>query len=207
MLETSRLRRAPSRGRGRATVDRILSAADEILATEGAASLGTQRVAEVAGVSIGTVYNWFPDKESIAETLATRYWQDLADLVERFAEASEHARFSDPTSEVVDTLAAGFRSRPGFLALWFGGLRTEPIREATRRNRTVIARSVARVLATQYPGGSAATYETAARMVVLLGDGLLREAFRLDPSGDPAVLGEGRIALRAYITTRLEIPA
>jgi hypothetical protein len=45
--------------------------------------------------------------------------------------------------------------------------------------------------------------EIAARIVVLLGDGLLREAFRLDPEGDPIVLDEGRHALAAYVATRL----
>jgi hypothetical protein len=41
-------------------------------------------------------------------------------------------------------------------------------------------------------------------MVVLIGDGVLREAFRLDRNGEPTVLAEGRHALRAYIDSRLK---
>jgi hypothetical protein len=42
-------------------------------------------------------------------------------------------------------------------------------------------------------------------VLAVMGDGLLREAFRLDPDGQPELLAEGAIALRAYATTRLGI--
>src|ERR1700685_403506 len=83
------LRREPARPRGQDTVDRLLASADRLLARDGAGALGTTRVAEVAGMSVGTVYNWFPDKESIAEALALRYWSELADLLSGVAEAAE----------------------------------------------------------------------------------------------------------------------
>jgi hypothetical protein len=40
-------------------------------------------------------------------------------------------------------------------------------------------------------------------MFVLAGDGLLREAFRLDAEGDPTVLAEGKAMIEAYLATRL----
>jgi hypothetical protein len=40
-------------------------------------------------------------------------------------------------------------------------------------------------------------------MFVLVGDGLLREAFRLDSEGDPTVLAEGQAMIGAYLTSRL----
>jgi hypothetical protein len=40
-------------------------------------------------------------------------------------------------------------------------------------------------------------------MVVLAGDGLLREAFRVDPDGDPELLEESKLMLSAYMKTRL----
>jgi hypothetical protein len=107
---------------------------------------------------------------------------------------------------VVDSLAAGFRARPGFLALWFDGLRTERLREATRPVRERVAADVARGLG----GGLTATpapprmRAQTARMVVLVGDGILREAFRVDRSGDPLLLQEGARVLRAYINDSLE---
>lgn len=182
---------------------RVLDAADEVLAREGADALTTAAVATAAGVSVGSLYQYFPDKEAIAEALAIRYWGELQDLVDAAAEANEQGSLDDPMSVVIDGLAAGFRARPGFLALWFGGLRSERVRNVTRPGRTHVARAVERILAVHWPESGAAQRGTVARMVVLAGDGLLREAFRLDPEGDPTVLEETKRLLSAYITERL----
>jgi hypothetical protein len=60
------------------------------------------------------------------------------------------------------------------------------------------------LLGVTHPAAAPAERETVAGMVVLIGDGLLREAFRLDRNGDPTVLAEGRHALRAYTDSRLK---
>jgi AcrR family transcriptional regulator len=197
------LRRAPSRGRARATIDRLLEAADQILADEGWQFLATTRVAEVAEVSVGTVYHWFPDKQAIVEALAREYWSELAALV---AEVAEGSASIDPVGDVISSLSDGFRDRPGFLALWFSSLRTEEVRDATRPNRLLVGASVVRMLTRAYPDAAPDTLNTVAQMVVLIGDGLLREAFRLDHAGDKAVLSEGQLALNAYIAQRLGAP-
>ena len=69
--------------------------------------------------------------------------------------------------------------------------------------RVAIAASVARILATHWPEADASTTPAAARMVVIAGDGLLREAFRSLPGGDPEVLEEGRAMVGAYVAARL----
>ncbi len=198
-MTESQLRRAPSQQRAHDRIDRILDAADHLLAEEGAGALGTKQVAVAAGVSIGSLYHWFPDKESIAEALAIRYWDELSELV---AEIAEHP-VADPFEQVVQTLAAGFRDRPGFLAMWFSPLRTEQVREVTRHHRDTVAQSVQRIIAATRPGADAGTQAVVAQMLTLLGDGILREAFRLDRDGDPLILGEGAVVLRAYVQARL----
>lgn len=193
----------PVQARSRERLRRVLDVADEVLAHEGADAFTTNRIAEAAGIPIGSVYRYFPGKEAIVEALAVRYWSDFEDLVAAAAEADEREPLTDPGGVVIDALAAGFRARPGFLALWYGGLRTEEVRDATRSTRGAIARSVARILAIHWPLASPDARETAARMVVLAGDGLLREAFRVDPTGDPGLLAESKAMLNAYIEARL----
>jgi AcrR family transcriptional regulator len=161
------------------------------------------RVAEAAGASIGTLYHWFPDKEAIAEALALRYWGELADVVAAVADDIEAGLDEDPVDVVIDALAAGFRERPGFLALWYGDLRSEQIRDATRPTRGNVQGSIERILAVAHPGVAPALRATVARVVVLIGDGALREAFRLAHDGDPIVLSECRHALRVYVASRL----
>src|SRR6185369_1941690 len=58
-------RRLPAQERARDTVEAIFEATARILQSHGRAGLNTNRVAELAGVSIGTLYSYFPNKEAI----------------------------------------------------------------------------------------------------------------------------------------------
>jgi L-fuculose-phosphate aldolase len=202
-MTVASLRREPTQQRGRERVQRVLDAADRLIAADGAEALGTRQVAAEAGVSIGSVYFWFPDKESIAAALAGRYWVEFAELVAGVADAASDGTLDDPVGEVLQVLATGFRTSPGFVALWFGGKLTQRIRAATRPFRNEVAASVERILAVVAPDAEPHMFPTVARTVLLLGDGILREAFLLEHGGDPLVLSEGARALRAYIIDRL----
>jgi AcrR family transcriptional regulator len=62
-------RKEPRQRRARETVRAIVEAAARILATDGPSALDTNRIAEVAGVSVGSLYQYFPNKESIVARL------------------------------------------------------------------------------------------------------------------------------------------
>lgn len=198
------LRNTPLQARSRARLGRVLDAAEAVLEHSGADGFTTTAVAQAAGVSVGTVYRFFPDKQAIVEALAIRYWCDFADLVAGVAEADALDPVEDPAEAVLSVLAAGFRARPGFLSLWYGGLRTERVRDRTRDARQDIAGSIERIFAAHWPAAASETRRLAAAMVVLAGDGLLREAFRRNRDGDPRLLEEAKVMLRSYIAHRLE---
>jgi AcrR family transcriptional regulator len=198
------LRNVPIQARSRARVQRVLDAADQVLTDQGPHAFTTTRVAQTAGIPVGSLYRYFPDKAAIIDALALRYWSDFEDLVAGVAETDERDPLPDPAAAILEALAAGFRARPGFRALWYGGFRTERVRDATRPTRTAIARSIERILATHWPAAAAGDRAVAAGMLVLAGDGLLREAFRLDPNGDAGLLAESKLMLDAYVATRLD---
>jgi AcrR family transcriptional regulator len=200
---TDRLRRVPQQGRSREKVRRVLDAADVLLAREGAGALVTTRVAEEAGVAVGSVYSYFPDKAAIAEALALLYWSEITGSIAAVVEADAREPVADPVGAVLDAVAAGFRDSAGFRALWFSPLRTERLRDITRPLRTDVGAWIERMLAVHWPHAAAGDRATAARMFVLAGDGLLREAFRLDADGDPTVIAEGHAMLEAYLVSRL----
>jgi AcrR family transcriptional regulator len=71
--ESSKIqRRSPKQARARATCEAILEAASQILERDGADGFNTNAVAERAGVSIGTLYQYFPDKTAILLAAAQR---------------------------------------------------------------------------------------------------------------------------------------
>ncbi|GAA4426835.1 TetR/AcrR family transcriptional regulator [Acidovorax lacteus] len=66
-------RRAPRQERAQVTVEAIFEAVAQIVATEGEAALTTNRIAERAGVSVGSLYQYFPSKEAIVTALLDRH--------------------------------------------------------------------------------------------------------------------------------------
>lgn len=75
-------RKRPVQARSAATVDAIFQATIQVLLTHGARHLTTTRVAERAGVSVGTMYQYFPHKEALLHAVIERYLGEVADAVE-----------------------------------------------------------------------------------------------------------------------------
>ncbi len=86
------IRRRPKQRRARQTVEAVLDAVIKLLKHEGFAAVTTNRIAEVAGVSIGSVYQYFPDKRAIFIALHQRHIEQIDRRVE--AKLFEHAASS-----------------------------------------------------------------------------------------------------------------
>ncbi|WP_423211443.1 TetR/AcrR family transcriptional regulator [Paracoccus yeei] len=78
----SKPRKTPVQRRSRVTVDAIFEATIQVLLAEGLARLTTTRVSERAGVSVGTMYQYFPNKQALIIALNERYLKTLAERVE-----------------------------------------------------------------------------------------------------------------------------
>jgi AcrR family transcriptional regulator len=74
-------RKQPQQARSAELVAAILEAAVQVLAKEGAARFTTARVAEKAGVSVGSVYQYFPNKAAILFRLQSDEWRQTTDLL------------------------------------------------------------------------------------------------------------------------------
>lgn len=79
-------RKQPQQARSTELVAAILQAAVQVLAKEGAPRFTTARVAEKAGVSIGSVYQYFPNKAAILFRLQSDEWQQTTDLLRSILE-------------------------------------------------------------------------------------------------------------------------
>jgi AcrR family transcriptional regulator len=82
-------RKSPKQARSADLVASILEAAVQVLAKEGAQRFTTARVAEKAGVSVGSVYQYFPNKAAILFRLQSDEWRQTTDLLRAILEDSE----------------------------------------------------------------------------------------------------------------------
>jgi AcrR family transcriptional regulator len=74
-------RKNASQDRSRATVDALVEATARILVKEGYDKASTNRIAEAAGVSVGSLYQYFPSKEALVVAVIDRHNQDTMRLV------------------------------------------------------------------------------------------------------------------------------
>ncbi|MBJ7309460.1 TetR family transcriptional regulator [Rugamonas sp. CCM 8940] len=79
-------RKQPKQARSTELVAAILQAAIQVLAKEGAQRFTTARVAEKAGVSVGSVYQYFPNKAAILFRLQSDEWQQTTDMLRSILE-------------------------------------------------------------------------------------------------------------------------
>ncbi|MCA9611010.1 MAG: TetR/AcrR family transcriptional regulator [Myxococcales bacterium] len=89
-------RKRPRQDRSKATVDAILGATAQVLVKDGYDKTSTNRVAERAGVSVGSVYQYFPNKEALVGELVDRYSREIFELL-----LSEIASLADQPPAVV----------------------------------------------------------------------------------------------------------
>lgn len=94
-------RKQPTQQRATETVDAIVTAVERVLHTHGAEGLTTNRIAEVAGVSVGTLYQYFPNKQALVGALQERVLQQMLDRLRAgLAEAG-----NDPLPVVASRIA------------------------------------------------------------------------------------------------------
>jgi len=76
-------RKIASQARSRATVDALVEATARILVEEGFDKTSTNRIAEVAGVSVGSLYQYFPGKDSLVAAVIDRHRQEIMRTVRK----------------------------------------------------------------------------------------------------------------------------
>src|SRR5205823_4048466 len=105
-------RKTPLQPRARATVDAVLEAAARILETRGTAGFNTNAVAALAGVSVGSLYQYFPSKEVIMAALARREAAVFARALDAALDAASGAPLDGALHVLAQTAVAHQTVRP-----------------------------------------------------------------------------------------------
>ena len=194
----ARLRTSPQQARSQARIDAALDAAIRLLEREGAESVTTTRVATEAGMAVGSVYRYFPDRSAILDTLWARYLGEFGELMDDLGARAEVETWEDPVGVVIDEFVEFYRGKPALRAIWFGTRLSDDVMQADRQQDLAMAAGLQRlILAQGLPVSD--RIETQAYACVLICDSLLKEAFRNDPLGEPGLLEETKAILRAYL--------
>ena len=134
-------RKSPLQDRSKATVDAILKATTRILVKEGYDRCSTNKVALAAGVSIGSLYQYFPSKEALVGALIDRHARRMTEVV--LAQASVPNRsLSEATRGLVKAMLAAHADEPSLHRVLMEQVprtgRKQKLNEVDRQNAALI---------------------------------------------------------------------
>jgi AcrR family transcriptional regulator len=195
----ARLRTTPQQARSQARIGAALNAAERLLACEGADSVTTTRVAAEAGMAVGSVYRYFPDKAAILDALASRFLREFETLMGEMVRRAGEETWDDPVGLLIDVYADYYRTQPALRAIWFGARLSDEMFEADRQHKRTMAEGLRRILVAQRIVRDTSKLATVTHAAVLTSDALMQEAFRSDPAGDRGLLTEAKAILRGYL--------
>lgn len=112
-------RRKPSQQRAQDTVLVLLDATELVLAERGFAATTTNHIAEAAGVSIGTLYHYFPSKESLIEAVVHRMWARELEVLVAHGEALANGPLDAAVTAIVRDLVAVVAERRELYRRWY----------------------------------------------------------------------------------------
>ncbi len=118
-IATLEPRKTPRQARSTASVEAILQATVQVLLRDGRAKLTTTRVAERAGVSVGTLYQYFPNKSSLLQALLKEHLDGVALAVETACEGVRGGSLQEMAEAVVGAFVrAKFRNLDASVVLY-----------------------------------------------------------------------------------------
>lgn len=194
------LRKKPTQDRSKKRVEIIVNAATRVFAEDGFAEATVERVAERAGVSIGSLYQFFPNKRALFDAVWEKYFGEIRALVDGFM-SDDHLRetsWEQLLDDSIDALFVFHRESPGFRAL-FNSLQLSPellaADEALGRD---IARQLEKVLG-RFTTADKKQRELIAIVVVETLSAMLLRGARHPRARASALMAETKVLLRRYL--------
>jgi AcrR family transcriptional regulator len=116
---STRPRRAPLQKRGEDTVEVLVRATEIAFSKFGIHGATTNHIAEIAGVSIGTLYHYFPTKEALVQAVVHRLWAAEADALLSRAHLLRELPLHQAILEISRALASVVTSRQELVRRWY----------------------------------------------------------------------------------------
>jgi len=191
-------RKLPAQSRSNATVNAVLEAAARILERHGFEGYTTNAVAERAGVSIGSFYQYFPNKDAVTVALMER---ESAVLLSDIAEVRFEEGYEAGLVHIIRTAVANQMRRPKLARLLDFEESRLPIRSRTGRVDDVFHAALVRVLS-QPDASTSGNVKIAAFDVLAIVKGMVDAAGERGETNAPQLERRVRRAVLGYLSSR-----
>jgi AcrR family transcriptional regulator len=198
------MRKQPLQERSRQRLARIVDAGEKEFATVGFEAATMESIAIRAETSIGSVYQYFPDKRALFHAVAERFETDSRAFFERVVAEGD---LSLPLDALVDTVIDAiweFNVRgDGLRAVWLAGFLSRELLDLAEQMNVRSAEVMQAVLAARAPGLTKRRRLIVARFLVDMVSAMLFVAARSRGIASEHVLDETKSAVKAYLRVAL----
>lgn len=194
-------RRQPQQARSRERVERILKATARLVQRGGVAAVNTNAIAKLARLPVGTLYQFFPNREAVLKALMRSQLEAFdAALWPLLAPSEDDQPLAAHVDRIIDALAKAYLRVPGFATL-LRSMKSEPTLEAMSvENNARIVEVLAGLVRRRVPRAPRQRAKAIATAAVEAGDGVMMMWLK---TRDRALLSELKAMLRAYGTALL----
>lgn len=119
--------RKPTQGRGRAKYEMILTTAKRLIGEHGNDSVSMREIAKQAGISVASIYQYFPDKNAILAAIMSEYFGVVHTVLTSICENSNDIlALNKNFNNAIDKFYILFKNDPALVILW-AGLQANPV--------------------------------------------------------------------------------
>lgn len=202
---SSYLRRAPVQARAKERIERVLDAAEGVFVEVGYEGATTNQIAARAGTSIGSIYEFFGNKQAVARALSERYLSELTALYEEVVVDDPRGRDAI-VAKVVDAFDGFYTRHPGLGPLLRGCRGSDDLQAAGQALQASLVEHVDRLIAVRRGEVDPARRHVVAEICA----DVLRSVLD-DVAGKPederrALVAELKLLLTSYLTVALPRP-
>jgi AcrR family transcriptional regulator len=197
---SERLRTAPRQARSAESVDLILDTAERLFHERGVANVSTVDIAHAAGISVGRLYYWYPDKDAVVFAVLERAERLVFELLTEVMVDDPDVPTPDLLGHIISALAVFLRRHPGTLAV----IQQQPSAndQADQGLYRTFVDLAASIVFQRVPGIPADELDLVAVTCVRVAMTMLDEYLRSDDERAEAALQEVHYVLAAYLYAR-----
>ncbi|MFI7674765.1 TetR family transcriptional regulator [Actinophytocola sp. NPDC049390] len=196
------LRKQPVQQRSAKRVEQMLEACATLIDELGYDGVTTTLIAERAGVAVGSLYQFFPDKRAVVQALTKRHLDHFTGEIEKRLDWEHLEHWWHGVDTIIDIYVEMYRTVPGFSHVRFGDVIDIRLIEDGRDNNSVIAEQIAGVVANKHN----LPVESLYRQITVaseIGDAILALAFRRKLFDEEEMINEAKQVVRAYLAGRM----
>jgi AcrR family transcriptional regulator len=196
------LRKQPVQQRSAKRVEQMLEACAALIDELGYDGVTTTLIAERAGVAVGSLYQFFPDKRAVVQALTKRHLDHFTQQIEERLDWGNLEHWWDGVDTMIDIYVEMYREVAGFGRVRFGDVIDIRFIEDGRDNNTVITEQIAHVVASKHD----LPVESLFRQITVacdIADAILALAFRRKLFDEEDMINEAKQVVRGYLAGQL----